>query len=362
MKKHLLSFSVLLCTAVAGLAQPCNDHVVATFTPNPPICSGKSFSLHASPVPGATYSWSTAFNNFKSGKQDTTISSTPVTMSGKFIITATVGPCVYTDTVDVTIDITPAKPTIADDTIVCANDTIVIASTANPGVTYDVWGPNSFSITNASGSIPTSFIDTGMYYVRAVSTVGCISDTTAWHVKHIYPALTPTVTLTVAPDSFVTAQGGTLTFTGSVSNGGSNPTTRWTINGNQYSASTFNNPVNVVPNDKVCLWLRSWPTCKVDTAMKCITVHEKVGIHTIDKDKAGIFPNPNRGRFKLFLPSANRPEIEVVNTLGAVVFKQQLASGNDYHDIDLGTLPNGTYTMVCRTAEKVQYLHFAIAN
>src|SRR6187549_1262416 len=105
MKKFLQLFILILFSGKA-IAQPCTQTIFASYYPGT-ICSGKSLSLSASTVTGATsYSW-TGPGGYSATSQNPVRNPVPSTGSGSYIVTATAGACVYKDTVNVVVSPTP---------------------------------------------------------------------------------------------------------------------------------------------------------------------------------------------------------------------------------------------------------------
>ncbi len=188
MRKIISTLLVLISHNV--LAQPCTDSVVASFSPNP-ICSGKPLSLVASTVTGASYVWTGPASTTIATTQNVTIPLPASVHSGRYIVAATVGSCVYRDTLNILVNPTPLKPSLSSNAPMCIGDTLVLHATGGviinntPG---NWWGPNGYTGSTNPTKIPNAQVtDTGTYYFRFVSLAGCISDTSFIHVDTISP-------------------------------------------------------------------------------------------------------------------------------------------------------------------------------
>jgi hypothetical protein len=127
-------------------------------SPNPsndgPKCTGSTLNFIASPVLGATYSW-TGPNGFTSSSQNPLISNATVAATGIYSVTATVGGCVSlprTTTASVN-----ALPTVTfDGTLAsqCANSTTYILTGGSPsGGTYSGAGVSGTNFNAALAGV-----------------------------------------------------------------------------------------------------------------------------------------------------------------------------------------------------------------
>jgi gliding motility-associated-like protein len=142
---------------------------------NSPICAGSTLNLTATPVAGATYSW-TGPNGFTSSSQNPSLANATTAASGTYSVTATVGGCPSASgTVSVTVNPVPAAPTASSNSPVCAGSPLNLTSTAVAGATYSWTGPNGFTsaLQNPSIASPTTAA-TGTYSVT-VTVAGCTS-------------------------------------------------------------------------------------------------------------------------------------------------------------------------------------------
>jgi hypothetical protein len=179
-------------------AQPCTQSVIASFSPSP-ACSGRPLTLSASAISGASYSW-TGPASTTASTQNFTITTPYVNQSGDYIVTATVGSCVYKDTVTVNMELTAFTPLASTNQPLCIGDTLKLDAFWNLTIGMSVfwWGPNNYLDTTSYGLSVRPNIqatDTGMYYVaiKHTSSLRCFSDTVAVHVDSISPMPSPPV-------------------------------------------------------------------------------------------------------------------------------------------------------------------------
>ena len=91
---------------------------VATVTPslgsasasyNSPLCVNNTLTFNATTIPGASYTWSGP-NNYFSNIQNPGISNAQLSHAGTYYVTATIGSCSSSTSVEVAVNPVPAKP------------------------------------------------------------------------------------------------------------------------------------------------------------------------------------------------------------------------------------------------------------
>lgn len=109
------------------------------------ICSGGSFVLAAAErIPGTGYSWQGPAS-FTAAVTDTVLNNVQTTANGKYILTALLNGCTATDTIDVIVRRSPAKPDIAATTPVAKGGTILLKlNNRESDVSYTWTGPADF--------------------------------------------------------------------------------------------------------------------------------------------------------------------------------------------------------------------------
>jgi uncharacterized protein YjdB len=142
----------------------------------------------------------------------------------------------------------------------------------------------------------------------------------------VYPATSPTVTITASPGLFIIA-GTSDTLTASVSGGGSAPAYQWVLNGAVipgatnafYVSSTFAN------NDSICCIVTNTDTCAGSPGSSCVVTSVKqVGLSDLENGlELSILPNPNTGLFTLqgTIQYTGDVAVEVTNLLGQSVYQ-----------------------------------------
>jgi len=199
---------------------------------NSAICAGETLLLtSSSTTPNVTYSW-TGPGSYTSNTQNPSISSTTTTMSGDYIVTATLNGCVSKDTVTVEVKPLPTAVTASNSGPECAGDTLYVnIGTSSTGATYSWTGPNSFSATTQNTYVANSTAAASGWYIATISLNGCsIKDSTQATV-HPIPAIP------VATYSNPLCVGETLQLNATNVNGA---TYSWT--GKNNFSSTMQNP------------------------------------------------------------------------------------------------------------------------
>jgi len=145
---------------------------------NGPICAGDTLRVtSANMTGGSTYSW--IGPGFSSSQQNFTITHTTTANSGNYYLTVSVGSCSVHDTLAVTVNPLPNKPTISSNNPVCSGNTLSFTAVATAGAIYSWSGPTGFSILTRNPTRSNiALADSGYYTVTAILN-GCLaSDTT----------------------------------------------------------------------------------------------------------------------------------------------------------------------------------------
>lgn len=235
-----LSAGVYSVSAVAlGCAGPTGTVNVAVnnipnivATSNSTICIGATLSLSATPISGATYTWSGP-NSFTSTTQNPTITGATALANGIYSVQANVGGCIGpVTTTSVTVSPPPAPPTASSSSPLCAGDTLFLTASPVAGATYTWSGPNSFTATTQNPNVPNIPMAGAGVYSVAVTVAGCQGP-----FGTITVTVNPTPAPPVASNSSPICISGTLNLTASTIAGA---TYSWT--GPNSFTSTTQNP------------------------------------------------------------------------------------------------------------------------
>ncbi len=202
---------------------------------NSPLCSGQTLSLTASPIAGATYSW-TGPNSFTSTTQNPTIAGATTLAAGVYSVNASVLGCAGPNgTVNVVVNQTPTVLTVGANSPLCSGQTLSLTATSTVGATFNWSGPNSFTSTTQNPTIVgATTLAAGVYSVTS-SIGGCTSSN---GTVNVVVNQTPTV-LTIGSNSPL-CSGQTLSLTATSTVGA---TFNWS--GPNSFTSTVQNPTIV---------------------------------------------------------------------------------------------------------------------
>lgn len=182
------------------------------------ICAGQSVSpgatFNACGSPITAYAWTMPGGSPSSAS--TQVPGAVTYPSGNFTITASATSACGTTTSSTPLTVTslPAAPVVGGPVTVCVGETLDLSATPVAGITFHWTGPDNFSSSSASPSIPNiTMAGQGVYSVTA-SAGGC-----AGPASTVTVTLNPAVALSITPVVPATCAGNPVTLTAS---GGSN--------------------------------------------------------------------------------------------------------------------------------------------
>lgn len=183
----------------------CTSLVAATASSSGPACAGGSLTLTATGPAGATYAW-TGPNGFTSTQQNPTLTNVTNAMAGTYVVkvSVTTGPCPSFVGTTVSVNPSPATPTIAPSTTaaVCPGSAVTLAGSgtlptgtlpnenfntnaptwtiANAGAPATTWQYTvGTTLTYTGGfTIPANYTLNGSRYAYAISDAGGAGSTT----------------------------------------------------------------------------------------------------------------------------------------------------------------------------------------
>lgn len=142
---------------------------------NSPVCAGNTLNLFSNFLFGGVYSW-TGPNGFTANVQNPSIPSATTAASGTYSVTVTLNGCMSPQsTITVTVNPTPAAPTVGSNSPVCSGNTLNLTSNTVSGATYTWTGPNSFTSNLQNPTIPAATTAAGGTYSLTVTVGGCTS-------------------------------------------------------------------------------------------------------------------------------------------------------------------------------------------
>ena len=163
----------------------------------------------------------------------------------------------------------------------------------------------------------------------------------------------PTAAFTASADTVNLAEGGQITFTDASEGAAS-----WSWDFGDGNTSTAQNPTHTftgVGTFTVYLTTENGEGC-TDVAQTTITVVNISAIRELNALDAfvRVYPNPTTGKVQVDIqkPLHGQPSLRVVDMLGRQVLPERLlGSGRQQVNLDLGTLPGGTYTLILQSAD-----------
>jgi hypothetical protein len=201
------------CTSAAGQTTVTVNAITATPSPsnNGPICSGQTLSLFANTT-ADSYSW-TGPNSFSSSLQNPTISGATTAATGTYNLTVTSNGCTSAaGSTAATVNPIPATPTAGNNGPILAGNTLNLTANTVSGGTYNWTGPNGFTSTNQTPSIPNATsAASGTYGVTVTDPNGCTPATGS-----------TTALVTALRITSITTQGGNILITWATTGGTTN--------------------------------------------------------------------------------------------------------------------------------------------
>jgi|GEM_PF-2430695 len=170
----------------------------------------------------------------------------------------------------------------------------------------------------------------------------------------VLPWLAPSVSITANPNHPLDLWE-YVTYTAVTTDAGSNPKYQWKRNGKDIVGATSNtwstNMLN--ENDSISVEITSDHRCPQPTTAKSNYIKvQMTGVDDIASfDGLKLYPNPNRGKFVVeappFLPQGEVMLLQVVNTLGQVVYSDNITPVNGVRrqEIDLQNMASGVYLL-----------------
>lgn len=165
-------------------------------TANSPICEGKTLTLSAALVPGASYNW-TGPGNIASTLPSFTLPGVSFDFSGTWTLVVTTAGCppvtLFKDVLVIGPN-SPAPVAVLTNSPLCLDETLKLSVTPTfAGATYQWAGPNNFGSALAAPIIPdVSSIHAGTYSVK-LTIAGCTTSAATGEVEIIPQPTAPIV-------------------------------------------------------------------------------------------------------------------------------------------------------------------------
>jgi gliding motility-associated-like protein len=244
------------------------NSITATFNTISPVCQGvtaPSLPAISTNNPPITGSWNPAVIN------------TGTVGTSTYTFTPDPGQCAGNVSLDIEVVPTPPSPSIsisASVTSICAGESVNFTASPNSSNTGDViqWFVNGTAVIGGTGLLFSSNTLNNNDQITAVFTPSssCLAGQSATSnliVITVNPVVTPVVNITASATQICTGEN--VTFTSTITGGGTNPQYQWFINGNAVAGAT--NATFVTSNfqnaDNVTLQLISNQPCASPTTV-----------------------------------------------------------------------------------------------
>jgi gliding motility-associated-like protein len=171
--------------------------------PDTAICIGNSIELVA--FGGVQYSWYP--DAFMTNASSNTPTVTPSLSLMYFVdITTAIG-CVYTDTVQVTIETTFPIPVMSPDATICLGDSVSLNAS---GGTSIAWTPANIIADPFAFNTQALPLENTMFYAFLMNSCGGVMDSTFVTVVQVYPSIVPDTTICPGDTAILWAAGGSF--------------------------------------------------------------------------------------------------------------------------------------------------------
>lgn len=244
-----------------------------------PSCPGTSLTFTASPTNGGTtpsYQWQV--NGINVGTNSSTYTSTSFVNSDVVqciltsnascasIPTATSNPI----TIVVSAGVTPTITITTSTTSICTGTSVTFTSSitnggTSPSYQWLINGANAG--TNSPTFTSSALVNNNVVTCMMTSNAVCTSSTTATSnsvTMTVTTSVTPSIATTITSGSNPTCSGTAVTFTATPTNGGSNPSYQWQVNGINVGTNTTTFTSSTLTNSQVV-------TCILTSNSACAT-------------------------------------------------------------------------------------------
>ncbi|MEZ5018359.1 MAG: SBBP repeat-containing protein [Flavipsychrobacter sp.] len=326
-------------------SDPASTTVVVNNNPKPnvssntPVCENAAINFtNTGGAVGTTYTW-TGPGGFTSNGTEPIRNNAKTADGGNYVVTAkTAEGCEGKDTTYVEVVKLPEQPKISTNSPVCEEDELILREEANSAtdITYTWTGPNNFSTTGKITSLnPVQALATGRYFVAA-GRRGCILTDSAdvfIKPKPLTPKPLSNAPITLGQEIFL-----------SLDNEQPNTTYTWTGPGGLNVDGTTASIPKAITSSEGTYTI----TATLNGCTSLATIYVDVLPIKPNEDDLILYPNPNHGRFRVRgeLTFDQKLSMEVINSLGMVVHKEETESVNKQVDHEIvveGYLASGVY-------------------
>jgi PKD repeat protein len=164
------------CSKTGTVTVTVNSLPSATVGSGSTICNGQTVTIGSAPVPGSTYSWTSAPAGFTSTSSSASVN--PLVTTVYTLTEKNSSGCTASNSVTVSVNPRPATGVTAyGSTTRCQGDSLILAANITSGATYQ-WKNNGIPVSGATKSTFAAK-SAGSYYVVITTSTGCIDSSAA---------------------------------------------------------------------------------------------------------------------------------------------------------------------------------------
>ncbi|RYD55991.1 MAG: T9SS type A sorting domain-containing protein [Sphingobacteriales bacterium] len=315
------------------------------------ICAGPNATLQLKATTTfsgpLTYKWTgNGTYSFNSTLQNPVITPVEFQRTGTYIVAASNKGCTTYDTLEVLVRPNVVITSIGYNNPVCEDGVLMLNANALPaGATFSWSGPGGFTSSDQNPLVDTSATMpmAGIYKVTAALD-GCISPVDSINVV-VRPA--PAVSITANPGLAVSPSQ-QVTFTATAAHVGIAPRYQWYKNGLILTGETNATLITdgLYFSDQISVDVVTEDSCAIQmTISDTVTIGHPTGLDNSNNPRAiSLYPNPNKGSFKIAGITDNELYGEITNTVGRVVYRDQIKQTSGEINMDT-RLPQGVYLL-----------------
>ena len=345
--------------------------VAGTITGPSSVCVGSTITLtDATGTPGGVWTSSNISRATIDASSALATGIAAGTVMISYTITNICGTAVVASSLTVNPVVTPSISTTATPGLsVCEGDPIFFTAVPVNGGTAPIFTWRLGTVFMGSGATFSYVPANGdIIHCDLLSNAACLSVSTATTSSYITvsPIITPTMVITAVPND-TAVYGQLVSFTSTVTGGGSVPTYQWYVNGGMIAGAT-----NATYSQN--FFTSSIVHCELTSNSPCISaplvLSNFVSIYVfglnVSSVKGGIsglslYPNPNTGSFTLNAQANEAITFEVLDMPGKVVYKGTAIpqQGTVKQQIILGdNIASGQYILKVVSQNGTEYVHF----